>query len=58
MQHFEAISVYIIPKHKFDGVSTRDIPFNAFAKYPVGSDHMKYIDLSLMLFILKLLIII
>ena len=34
---FEAISVYIIPKHKFDGVSTRDIPFNAFAKYPVGS---------------------
>ncbi len=34
---FEAISVYIIPKHKFDGVNTRDIPFNAFAKYPIGS---------------------
>ncbi len=34
---FEAISVYIIPKHKFEGVSVTDIPFNAFAKYPIGS---------------------
>ncbi len=34
---FEAISVYIIPKHKFEGVRTVDIPFDSFAKYPLGS---------------------
>lgn len=34
---FEAISIYIIPKHKFDGIRTADIPFNSFAKYPLGS---------------------
>ena len=34
---FEAISVYIVPKHKFENVRTSDIPFNAFAKYPLGS---------------------
>lgn len=34
---FEAISVYIIPKHKFDGVKVMDIPFDSFAKYPLGS---------------------
>ncbi|MBP6976268.1 hypothetical protein KBB42_01605 [Candidatus Dojkabacteria bacterium] len=34
---FEAISVYIIPKHRFEGIRTTDIPFNSFAKYPLGS---------------------
>lgn len=34
---FEAISVYIIPKHKFEGVKVMDIPFDSFAKYPLGS---------------------
>ncbi len=34
---FEAISVYIVPKHKFEGVRTVDIPFDSFAKYPLGS---------------------
>lgn len=34
---FEAISVYIIPKHKFEGIRTADIPFNSFAKFPLGS---------------------
>lgn len=34
---FEAVSVYIVPEHKFEGVNTRDIPFNSFTRYPLGS---------------------
>jgi len=34
---YEAISVYIVPKHKFDGIRTADIPFNSFIRYPLGS---------------------
>jgi peptide/nickel transport system substrate-binding protein len=34
---FEAVSVYIIPKHKFEDVRLEDIPFDVFARFPVGS---------------------
>jgi len=34
---FEAISVYIVPAHKFENVQLADIPFSSFAKYPIGS---------------------
>ena len=34
---FEAISVYIVPQHKFEDVQLADIPFSSFAKYPLGS---------------------
>lgn len=34
---FEAVSVYIVPKHRFEGVQLADIPFSSFAKYPLGS---------------------
>ena len=34
---FEAVSVYIVPKHKFEDVKVMDIPFDSFAKYPLGS---------------------
>lgn len=34
---FEAVSVYIVPKHIFDGVNLADIPFDSFARYPLGS---------------------
>ncbi len=34
---FEAISVYIVPAHKFEDIQLADIPFSSFAKYPVGS---------------------
>lgn len=34
---FEAISAYIIPKHRFEGINIIDIPFDSFAKFPLGS---------------------
>jgi len=34
---FEAISVYIVPAHKFEDMQLADIPFSSFAKYPLGS---------------------
>ncbi len=34
---FEAVSVYIIPKHRFENIDVIDIPFDSFAKYPLGS---------------------
>ena len=34
---FEAISVYIVPAHKFEEMQLADIPFSSFAKYPIGS---------------------
>ena len=34
---FEAIAVYIIPKHRFENIKVIDIPFDSFAKYPLGS---------------------
>lgn len=33
----EAVSVYIVPKHKFENIQLADIPFSSFAKYPLGS---------------------
>lgn len=38
---FEAVSVYIVPKHKLEDVSLQDFPFNSFAKYPLGSGPYK-----------------
>lgn len=34
---FEAVSVYIVPKHKFEGIQLADIPFSPFTRYPIGS---------------------
>lgn len=34
---FEAVSVYIVPKHVLESVSVSDIPFDSFARYPIGS---------------------
>lgn len=34
---FEIVSVYIVPKHILEDISTSDIPFNAFSRYPLGS---------------------
>ncbi len=34
---FEIASIYILPKHILDKVSIADIPFNSFARYPIGS---------------------
>jgi peptide/nickel transport system substrate-binding protein len=34
---FEAVSAYIIPKHRFEGINVMDIPFDSFAKFPLGS---------------------
>lgn len=34
---FEAVSAYIIPKHRFEGIDVMDIPFDSFAEFPLGS---------------------
>lgn len=34
---FEIVSVYIVPKHVLEDISPNDIPFNSFARYPIGS---------------------
>lgn len=34
---FEILSVYIVPKHILENISVADIPFNSFAKFPMGS---------------------
>lgn len=34
---FEAISIYIVPKHILENVAVSDIPFDSFARYPLGS---------------------
>jgi peptide/nickel transport system substrate-binding protein len=34
---FEVVSFYIVPKHRLEDVDLVDIPFNIFAKYPIGS---------------------
>lgn len=38
---FEAVSVYIVPEHILGEMSVSDIPFNVFAKYPIGSGQYK-----------------
>jgi len=38
---FEALSVYIVPKHILENIPVMDIPFNSFAKYPIGSGPYK-----------------
>ena len=34
---FEVVSTYIVPKHILGEVPINDIPFNSFARYPIGS---------------------
>lgn len=34
---FETISIYIVPKHRFEDIRLEDIPFDSFAKFPLGS---------------------
>lgn len=34
---FEAIAVYIVPKHKLENTTVSNLPFDSFAKYPLGS---------------------
>ncbi len=38
---FEIVSVYIIPKHVLENISLGDIPFNSFARFPIGSGPYK-----------------
>jgi len=38
---FEAISIYIVPQSVLSGVALEDMPFNIFARYPVGSGKYK-----------------
>lgn len=38
---FEAVSVYIVPKHILEDISLYELPFNSFAKYPIGSGPYK-----------------
>jgi len=34
---FEAVSVYIVPKHRLEDVSLQELAFDSFSKYPLGS---------------------
>ena len=34
---FEAVSIYIVPRHRLENIDLQDMPFDIFAKYPVGS---------------------
>lgn len=34
---FEIVSVYIVPKHILENIAVEDIPFNSFARNPIGS---------------------
>ncbi|MDX9739047.1 MAG: ABC transporter substrate-binding protein [Candidatus Dojkabacteria bacterium] len=38
---FEVVSEYIVPKHILEEVAVADIPFNSFARYPIGSGPYK-----------------
>lgn len=34
---FEAVSVYIVPKHRLEDISLQDLAFDSFSRYPIGS---------------------
>ena len=38
---FEAISIYIVPQSVLSSITLEDMPFNIFARYPVGSGKYK-----------------
>jgi len=38
---FEAVSIYIVPKHRLENVSLGDLQFDIFTKYPLGSGPYK-----------------
>jgi len=38
---FEAVSQFIVPKHKLEGERLEELPFNMFARYPIGSGRYK-----------------
>lgn len=38
---FEAVSIFIVPKHRLETVNLSDIVFDIFARYPVGSGKYK-----------------
>ncbi len=40
---FEAISQFIVPKHRLEGERLEELPFNMFARYPIGSGRYKVI---------------
>jgi peptide/nickel transport system substrate-binding protein len=40
---FEAVSIYIVPKHRLETVSLGDLRFDIFTKYPLGSGPYKVI---------------
>ena len=40
---FEAVSVYILPKHRLEDVDLDDLQFDVFTKYPLGSGPYKVI---------------
>jgi len=40
---FEAVSIYIVPKHRLESVSLSDLRFDIFTKYPLGSGPYKVV---------------
>ena len=40
---FEAVSIYILPKHRLESVNLGDLQFDVFTKYPLGSGPYKVI---------------
>ena len=40
---FEAVSIYILPKHRLESISLNDLKFDVFTKYPVGSGPYKVV---------------
>jgi len=40
---FEAVSIYIVPKHRLETVSLGDLRFDIFTKYPLGSGPYKVV---------------
>lgn len=38
---FEAVSQFIVPKHRLEGERLEELPFNMFARYPIGSGRYK-----------------
>jgi len=40
---FEAVSIYILPKHRLESISLNDLKFDIFTKYPIGSGPYKVV---------------
>jgi peptide/nickel transport system substrate-binding protein len=40
---FEAVAIYILPKHRLENISLGDLKFDIFTKYPLGSGPYKVV---------------